>query len=307
MSDGKPIIGRRTVLRTIGAGSSAAVVGVGTAKDNESDDPTDSKKEQSTELGKLSDIAIYDESRGDHGTTRSLSKEEYESFRRERNNRISELAGAEAPTDEKENLERIDSARREFELSKWGFHLADVEHTLTLFAGYNDGSLAIDNDGYFTYVFEHWAQSDVNDSTLSSRTTELRSGIEIVNPGTDDDWLKLVDRSPKTTTNVDGGWVTMGVSADAGPVGVSASGPVYVSTGEIGPDTYTPGQYGEFSASFIGCKNGRTDFLGYSVVKSYNALHDVLDIVNGNSVVHIDWETYGAARADDMGHCGSWG
>lgn len=310
MSSDRSTLGRRTVLRTIAAGSATAAVGLGTATDNESDDSADPKQRQDVELGSSSYIPVYDESRGNRGDTRSLSRDEYESLRRERNDRISELVGDEIeslPTEERENLERIDSVRREFELSKWGFHLADVEHTLTLFAAYNDGSLVLDNNGYFTYVFEHWAQSDVNDATLSSRTTELRSGIEIVDPGTDDNWMKLIDRSPKTTTDVDGGWVTMGVSADAGPVGVSASGPVYVSTGEIGPDTYNPGKYGEFSGSFIGCKNGRTDFLGYSVVKSYYAMHDVLDIVNGNSAIYVDWDTYAKARADDMGHCGSWG
>jgi len=162
-----------------------------------------------------------------------------------------------------ENLDYVGHMQDDVTLEGSFIHYADVEFTLTGFEAVDDdGNPLTDSDGNYYYVLELY--QFCTDVTQELREMSVSANIE--------NYVTLESRSPRTSTSVNGAWVTLREGATVGGTGFSAEAETWVNNGTFGPKTWVPGKGGEYGIIYEGSwtpeDGSQFDNIGFASVKS---------------------------------------
>lgn len=185
-----------------------------------------------------------------------------------------------------ENLEYFDDRGDSGTVSGSLGDILDVEWKVTAYEAVDDdGDPVTDSDGDQYYVVEFYALSE--ELYSNSETLELTVDADFDSDST------LHGRDPDTTSSVNGEWVTIEQSFSVGGYGISTEREQYVNHGQWGPETWSPGDGGEYGVYFDGDTPDddqlNWDIIGLCRLSYSGTAFSLLSLID-------DWDGYAQGR-----------
>lgn len=185
-----------------------------------------------------------------------------------------------------ENLEYFDDRGDSGTVSGTFGDILDVEWRVTAYEAVDDdGDPITDSDGDRYYVVEFYALSE--EIYANSETLELTVDADFDSDST------LHGRDPETTSSVNGEWVTIRQSFSVDGFGISTDRAQYVNHGQWGPETWVPGDGGEYGVYFDGStpddQQLNWDIIGLCRLSYSGYAYSLLSLID-------DWDGYAKGR-----------